>query len=249
VSCPRRVSRAWSRGRLVDAVRLSIEVLFDIDRWSIVTTVAVAALVLAGAWGSRRVALFSATALVLVVSGGAWITAAIPELPVTDDEAVNPIVRYTGAAVLLTACLVPFALASVWSGSSLPRISSPLPRNRGSRPVMAVVTTALVGYLAIAHVGGAPAFPSRDECARVATSDADGELELVYGRLDSPIEAGELRDRVVSAGFVGTEVEADGCGRWKVANDGIDSFEQGQGTIAEARRAGFDPRLEVDPDS
>ncbi len=55
------------------------------------------------------------------------------------------------------------------------------------------------------------------------------------------------RDRVVSAGFVGTEVSPDGCGLWKVSNDGIDSYEQGQGTAAEARAVGFEARLEIDP--
>jgi hypothetical protein len=108
------------------------------------------------------------------------------------------------------------------------------------------VAVAVLAYPAITAAGGVP-LPTRDECARVATSDADGELELVYGHLDSLVEAQELRDRVVSVGFVGTEVRPDGCGRWKVSYDGIDSFEQGQGTIEEARRAGFDPRVEVDP--
>jgi hypothetical protein len=105
---------------------------------------------------------------------------------------------------------------------------------------------ALLAYPA-ATIAGGVTFPTRNACARVAASDADGELELVYGHLDSLVAAQELRDRVVAVGFVGTEVRPDGCGRWKVTYDGIDSFEQGEGTIEEARRAGFDPRLEVDP--
>ncbi len=115
--------------------------------------------------------------------------------------------------------------------------------------VSAAVLVGLLAYPLVTLAGGAPRFPGADECVRPAVLGTTEELELVFGRFDSAIEATELRDRVVSVGFVGTEVEADGCGRWKVANDGIDSFEQGQGTIAEARRAGFDPRLEVDPDS
>jgi hypothetical protein len=35
---------------------------------------------------------------------------------VTADEAVNPIVRYTGAIVLLGAGLLPLLLASTWRG-------------------------------------------------------------------------------------------------------------------------------------
>lgn len=113
--------------------------------------------------------------------------------------------------------------------------------------VVAIVTVPLLGYPLAVTAGETPRFPSRDECARPARSDADGELELVFGRFDSPVAAAAHRDRVVSAGFVGTEVSPDGCGLWKVSNDGIDSYEQGQGTAAEARAVGFEARLEIDP--
>ena len=35
-------------------------------------------------------------------------------VPITADEALNPIVRYTGATVLLAAVSMPLLLASVW---------------------------------------------------------------------------------------------------------------------------------------
>jgi hypothetical protein len=101
-------------------------------------------------------------------------------------------------------------------------------------------------YPVVLLAQGAPAFPTRDECSRPAFSDADGQHELVFAHLDSPAEAEKLCDEVVGVGFVATEVSPDGCGRWKVANDGIDSLASGEATAAEARQAGFDPRVEID---
>lgn len=117
------------------------------------------------------------------------------------------------------------------------------------RSLVLIVCLPLVLYPLVSLRSGTPSLVSADDCVVVAAPDEERELELVYGHLDSHMTADELRDRVVSVGFVGTEVRPDGCGRWKVTYDGIDSYEQGQGTIDEARRAGFDPRLEVDPGS
>ena len=46
--------------------------------------------------------------------GGVWVDRLVRGLPITADEAVNPIVRYTGAIVLLAAAAMPLLLASVW---------------------------------------------------------------------------------------------------------------------------------------
>lgn len=101
-------------GRAWDALRLSAEVFFDTSLWSILAFLAVATVVLAAAWGSRRLALLYGLVLVLIVLGGAWITVAYPELPVTADEALNPIVRYTASAVLVGGVVAPLLLADVW---------------------------------------------------------------------------------------------------------------------------------------
>ncbi len=109
----------------------------------------------------------------------------------------------------------------------------------------AIVLVPLLGFPVLMLAQGAPPFPSRSECVHPATDD-DGELELVYGRRDSPAAAQALLNRVLEAGFAGTEVKPDGCGRWKVTYDGIDTFVLGSRVVEEARRVGLDPHLEYE---
>ena len=107
---------------LVSALRLSFDVVFDTTLWSVVPVVALVALGAALVWGDRRLAAYLAALLGLVFLGGAWATYAFRELPITAQESANPIVRYTGAVVLLSAVATPLLLASVWrSGTERPR--------------------------------------------------------------------------------------------------------------------------------
>jgi hypothetical protein len=101
--------------RLLDSLRLSVEVLYDNALWSVVPIVASIALAAAALWGDRRLTAFLGLVLALVFAGGVWSTYGYPELPITADEAVNPIVRYTGAIVLLAGCATPLLLARVWA--------------------------------------------------------------------------------------------------------------------------------------
>ena len=103
-----------SLDRMPDALRLSFDVFFDTTLWSVVPVVALIALGAALVWGERRVAAFLAALLALVFLGGAWVTYAYRDVPITADEALNPIVRYTGALVLLAGAALPLLLASVW---------------------------------------------------------------------------------------------------------------------------------------
>ena len=59
--------------------------------------------------------------------------------------------------------------------------------------------------------------------------------------------ANELLGRVRAVGYVDAEVRADGCGRWKVMYDGITSYPQGASSVAEARGAGLEAWLEIQP--
>ena len=48
-------------------------------------------------------------------------------------------------------------------------------------------------------------------------------------------------------GYVDAEVRLEGCGQWKVMYDGITSYPQGASSVAEARGAGLEARLEIQP--
>lgn len=110
----------------------------------------------------------------------------------------------------------------------------------------AIVVVPLVGYPAVVLADGAR-FPSADDCVHVATPGETGDLDLVFGRRDTVPEANALLDQVRSVGYRDAEVQADGCLRWKVVYTGIESYEQGASSAAEARGAGLSPQLEVAP--
>ena len=75
-----------------------------------------------------------------------------------------------------------------------------------------IVVVVLLGYPLGTLAGGAPRFPSRGECARPATTD-DPSLEVVYGRFDDRLAAETLLAEITGVGFIGAELELDGCGR------------------------------------
>jgi hypothetical protein len=52
---------------------------------------------------------------------------------------------------------------------------------------------------------------------------------------------------VRAVGYVDAEVRLEGCGRWKVLYDGINSYAQGASSVAEARGAGLEAGLEIQP--
>lgn len=108
-----------------------------------------------------------------------------------------------------------------------------------------VVAIPLLAYPALVLADGAR-FPSRDDCISVAAPNEEGELDLVFGRRDTPADAEALLERVRGVGYVDAELRRDGCGRWIVLYDGIESYEQGLESRAEARRAGLDAELELE---
>lgn len=110
--------------------------------------------------------------------------------------------------------------------------------------VVAVVAVPLLALPALAMVGGT-AFPSPDDCTRLATEDASS-LEVVYGRFDDPRAADERLAELTAIGFVGAETELDACGRWKVSYDAIESLAQGEALAQQVREAGFEASVEVE---
>ncbi len=113
------------------------------------------------------------------------------------------------------------------------------------RIALGLVAVTLLAYPVIVALGGEPRFPSAAECAIRAHPGETRDVEIVYGHFDTRAEADELLARVVGTGFVGTEVETDGCGRFEVVYHGIDTYEQGIGTVDEAKGAGFHAQIEV----
>lgn len=117
---PSGAPSSFESGRLVDAVRLSFEVLYSNARWSVVPIVATIALAAALVWGDRRLAGYVGLVALLLFAGGVWTTVGFADLAVTADESGNPIVRYTGSIVLLGAVFTPLLLSSVWSREQEP---------------------------------------------------------------------------------------------------------------------------------
>lgn len=116
------------------------------------------------------------------------------------------------------------------------------------RAAWAVVLAAGLAYPLIALAGGAPRFPSVDDCVHPPT--ADGKVMLVYGYFDSVVRAGELRERLRSLGYEHAEVQGDGgCGRVRVVVRGYPNLAGADDAVAEASRVGLHPGVEADSSS
>ena len=114
------------------------------------------------------------------------------------------------------------------------------------RLAAAIVVIPLVAYPAAVLADGAP-FPSPADCVRSAPVGSTEELDLVFGRRDTPAAANALLRRVRHVGYVDALVRRDACGRWAVVYDRIEDYAQGASSAGEARAAGLDARLEVAP--
>lgn len=113
--------------------------------------------------------------------------------------------------------------------------------------VVAVVLVPLLAYPLATLAGGEPRWPSRAECVHRVVEGRP--VAVVFGRVDDPLAADELRDRVLAVGFKGTKAVADGCGRWKVVLDGVPTVTVGRGILAEAQTVRLRPTLELDSGS
>lgn len=113
---------------------------------------------------------------------------------------------------------------------------------RRAAPWLAGVALVLAYPIATLATAGGPTFPTRDECARPATSD--GEVDAVFGYFEEERAAAKLRDRALAVGFTGTEIAWNGCGRVRVVLTGIPTLEVGREFAEQARGAGFEITLE-----
>ncbi len=157
----------------------------------------------------------------------------------------TPIVRLTGALVILSAALVTAAARRGLAGNGRASPGGGLTvahaRSLGDRGSRCRGVPARRCSLSRAR----PDFPSRTDCTLPPTGE--GELQVVFGYRDSEIEALELRDRVLAVGFLGTEIARDGCGRVRVAVDDVPSLEVGEEVIRRGATVGLEPTLEQEP--
>ena len=109
-----------------------------------------------------------------------------------------------------------------------------------------VVAVPLLAYPLVVGADSVQ-FPSAEDCVRRAPPGATAPLDLVFGRRDTVAEAEELLERVRGVGYADAEVRGDGCGRWKVLYDGIEVYAQGASSAAQARAAGLEAWLELEP--
>jgi hypothetical protein len=107
-----------------------------------------------------------------------------------------------------------------------------------------VLVAALVYPLAVLS-GGLPRFPTRAECVHPAKEGVP--LEAVFGRYDHRPDAEARLQNVLAAGFKGTRIEPDGCGRLKVDVQGVPSLAVGSDLLAEADKVGIHATLEAVP--
>jgi hypothetical protein len=230
---------------LGQAIRRVFDVLFDVGYWNVVVIVAVGALVLAALARVGRTAVFLGTLLALLVIGGIWATWVFSLTGEGHVIGGNFVIRLLGSAALLCVAASPLLLSAVWAKvgetgeTRAPRDARP--RRLGLAAAIAVVP--LLAYPVAAVAGGAPRFPTRDECAGPATTDGP-DLEVVYGRFDDPRSADDLLAKLNAIGFIGADIEFDACARWKVSYEAIESLEQGEALAAQVREAGFDAQVE-----
>ena len=153
--------------------------------------------------------------------------------------------------VLTAAAVTPLLLERAWASVSVARAPRPATSTGAiiSWGVIAFAAIAypasmLTGYSGLRLPGGAPPFPTRDECVRPASGSE--QVRIVLGYADSYAAAGALRDRARGAGLQST-VARDGCGRLRVYVDDVLAGEAG-GIVASARAQDLQPALERDPD-
>jgi hypothetical protein len=245
-----------SLDRLWRSLELSLTTLFHQDLWHFAPVLAVAAIVLALLGGAWRLSLYAGTLLVAGVAAVTWVLWVNHGLAlIHDDWAIR---RLTGTTVLVLAVLTPLLLQRAWSSEPASRAPAESPGPdalfRPSRVAWGIVLVGvfshpgsmLVGYSGSGLPGGLPSFPGPASC--VSGPVAGENVRVVVGYADSYPEANAMRSRAVAAGLVGAEVVQDGCGRLRVFVDDVPTAAASDTLSADARAAGLEPTLEMDPD-
>ena len=115
----RHVDRVWP------SLRLVLRTLFDHDLWPFVAALGVAAVVLAALAGAWRLAAYSAVFLGASLAMCTWAIWSNIDLPFSQEDEANPIVRLTGTPILVLAVLTPLLLERTWSARTTPASAEP----------------------------------------------------------------------------------------------------------------------------
>lgn len=109
------------------AFESAIGAALDYDLWLVSVPLVGVAVILAFLAGARTLPGYTLTLYVLTIAGLTWVLWSFTELelPFTQDEGVNPIVRLSGALVVASAALVPLLLDTAWRAVREPPAGSP----------------------------------------------------------------------------------------------------------------------------
>ncbi len=226
------------------ALRLSLETHFAFDLWRLSGLLLVAGAVLAFLTGCRRLGVFAGAVFVLAILGSAWVVWSVPDLPLTREGSVNPIVRLVGTSALLAAALLPLLVERLLVASGLPFSLPGVRRAVPAKAGLAAVALVALAYPLATLAAGLPTSPSVAECRPAA---ADGTpIRAVFGRFEVMPDALTLLRRVQEVGYVSAVAEPDGCGLVRVAVHGVPSLAGGADLAREASTVDLHPLLERD---
>jgi hypothetical protein len=100
------------------AFESAITTIFDYDLWLLVVPLVAAGIALAYLAGARVLPTYAITLYALVTAGLTWTLWSFTELelPLVQDEGVNPIVRLSGSLVVAAAAILPLLFDAAWRG-------------------------------------------------------------------------------------------------------------------------------------
>lgn len=107
------LDRAWP------SLQSVLSSAFDAGLWTVVLPLVIAAIALAFIAGTRVLPVYAALVYGLALAGFTWAIMSFTELevPIEQDEAINPVVRLTASLVVLSAALAPLLLDAAWRGT------------------------------------------------------------------------------------------------------------------------------------
>lgn len=117
-------------GRVWPSLHLTLHVLYSGDSWLFVPVIIVVGTFAALSTRSGEVASFAGAYFVLGVLACSWVTLSFPSLPLSTDDALNPIVRLSGGLVIPAAAILPLVLNAAWRRAGPARGDSAATRHR-----------------------------------------------------------------------------------------------------------------------